>query len=165
MSVDYPVHHVVPVGMDEFRPLCEILNFDDLGKPDLAAHRNNSADLGLKIRGPGFRLNAQKSQNRGARTRGSQSFFQHTWQIGEQIFALDCQPDPSRQIHDENTYLLQIGSVSGMGWTPVAATSFFLLLEESGVKGRFKRVGWGRGPLDAMRLTFRSEGNAELIID
>lgn len=56
ISVDYPVDHAVPVGMPEVEFNAEVLNFDDLCKPDRAAHRRSEIDLNMRVKGPVCKL-------------------------------------------------------------------------------------------------------------
>jgi hypothetical protein len=118
-SVDNPVYHVVTVGINELSPYCEILNFDDLCTPDLAAYRCNEENLGLKVKEAILKLKVPLDGSmRQVR------FFQHVWQIAGKSFALDCQLDPGCQVGNDNVHALRIAFVSGLDTTPVGLVLF-----------------------------------------
>ena len=160
ISVDYPVAFFTGQDAEALDWHVRVVGWDRDRMADLATYRDRPHEMELRLEGGLLRLPI--TAERLDRQVPVQRVL--TMRYGQQVIELHITVDPGCSI-PPGLLALRVSSFSGYGAVPGPRSTWFLLLQRvhHGIN-RFKRIGTGSGPKDAVDDAFRHLGNSQVVL-
>lgn len=160
ISVDYPVGFWTGQDAEALDWHVRIVGWDRDRMADLAAYRDTPHEMELRLEGGLLRLPI--AAERLDRQVPVQRLLQLRY--GQQVVEICIIVDPGCSI-PAGLWALRVSSFSGYGGVPGPRHTWLLLLQRvhHGIN-RFKRIGIGSGPKDAVDDAFRQTANSQVIL-
>ena len=160
ISVDYPVAFFTGQDAEALDWHVRVVGWDRDRMADLATYRDRPHEMELRLEGGLLRLPI--TAERLDRQVPVQRVL--TMRYGQQVIELHITVDPGCSI-PPGLLALRVSSFSGYGAVPGPRSTWFLLLQRvhHGIN-RFKRIGTGSGPNDAVDDAFRHLGNSQVVL-